>query len=137
MAKATSSLQIVARVRGVFARHWMDLGLIIIMYSNNTVRLQGRAQKLQQAGEPVDEMLLNTIEQEIKRVKEVKRVHFNFENWVKTSSGWERVRERERWEAVSAGGGGVYTVEGTQEEEEVSEEQLPEEQDVDGEQAVP
>lgn len=135
MAKATSSLQIVARVRGVFARHWMDLGLIIILYSNSTVRLQGRAQKLQQAGEPVDEMLLNTIEQEIKRIKDVKRVHFNFENWVKTSTGWEKVKDR-RAVLAAGGGGGAYTVDGTQEEEEAGDELLTEEQDEDGEQTA-
>jgi hypothetical protein len=136
VAKALSSLQIIARVRGVFARHWMDLGLITIVFSNGTVRLQGRAQKLQQAGEPVDEGLLNIIDQEIKRVKGVKRVHFNFENWVKTSSGWEKVKER-RAVMAAGGGGGAYTLDGTQEEEEGAEERLPEEQEDAGETASP
>jgi hypothetical protein len=125
MGKELSSLQIVARVRGVFARHWMDLGLITIMFSRGTVRLQGRLEKLQHAGEPVDEMLLSVMEQEIKRVKNVKRVVFNFENWVRTSAGWEKVRER-KVAAASAAGSAVYTVEEGEEEMEAAGEDIRE-----------
>ena len=94
MSREASGLQTVAKVRGVFARHWLDLGLIIIMFSQGTIRLQGKLQKLQRAGEPVDEALLSVLEQEIKRVPDVKRVNFGFDNWVKTSVGWERIEER-------------------------------------------
>jgi hypothetical protein len=126
MGKELSSLQIVARVRGVFARHWMDLGLITIMFSRGTVRLQGRIEKLQQAGEPVNEMLLSVIEQEIKRVKNVRRVIFNFENWVRTSSGWEKVRERKVATAAAAGGSVVHTMEEGEKEMEAAGEEIRE-----------
>jgi hypothetical protein len=127
VAKELSSLQIVARVRGVFARHWMDLGLISILYSQGTVRLQGTIQKLQQAGDPVDEMLLSVIEQEIRRVKDVKRVNFNFDNWVKTSTGWEKIREK-RVGAASVTVG-AHSGEGSEEEEEGTEEEAAEERE--------
>ncbi|MFC1672118.1 hypothetical protein ACFL01_03170 [Planctomycetota bacterium] len=127
MVRELSTLQIIARVRGVFARHWIDLGLIIVVFSRGTIRLQGRLQKLQEAGDPVDEGLLNVMDQEIRRVPNVKRVNFNFENWVKTSAGWQRLTDRK---AVVRGGGGAHIEahEAEEEEEELREEEPAEEE---------
>jgi len=90
---AAEDIIISARVRRVFARHWLDATLVSIMTHRGVVHIAGILQKIHAVDEhdDVNEDLLQTIEQEIKRIKGVKRVVFTLDGWVKDGGQFRRI----------------------------------------------
>ena len=86
-------MKITVRVRGVLARHWIDNMLVSVMTRRGVVYLGGRFHKITAVDEhdDISEDDLATIEQEIRRIKGVKRVIYNIEGWLKDGGRFIKV----------------------------------------------
>ncbi len=89
---AVSDFQINSRVRGVFARHWIDLQKINFASFRGTVRVSGELCLLgSERSNDFEPTKIVNLEYEIKRIPEVKRVYFEFPAWHRKPDGaWER-----------------------------------------------
>ncbi|RKY13289.1 MAG: hypothetical protein DRP82_05595 [Planctomycetota bacterium] len=88
-----NDMKITVRVRGVLARHWIDNMLVSVMTRRGVVHLGGRLHKITAVDEydDINEDELATIEQEIRRIKGVKRVIYNIEGWLKDGGRFVKV----------------------------------------------
>jgi len=87
-------MKITVRVRGVLARHWIDNMLVSVMTRRGVVHLGGRLHKITAVDEydDINEDELMTIEQEIRRIKGVKRVIYNIEGWLRDGGRFIKVQ---------------------------------------------
>jgi len=72
-----------SRVRGIFARHWIDTSKLSIVSVKGIVYLGGQLRKIAGASSQIkiNEDLLDKIDAEIRRLKDVKRVTYRLDDW--------------------------------------------------------
>lgn len=105
-------------VRGVLSRHWVDLSSTNFASRQGVVRLMG---ELRRVGPQSDQALENTnliaLDTELRRLRGVRRVHFDLANWRRNEDGeWvrsERQVETTRRTPGAAGGGGPECPDGS------------------------
>ena len=102
-------MKITVLVRAVLARHWIDNMLVSVTTRRGMVFISGRLHKITAVDEydDVDEDELMIIEQEIRRIKGVKRISYNLEGWIKDGGRFVKVesvkeKKRERREGGAA-----------------------------------
>ncbi len=84
-ALAVSDFRINSLVRSVFARHWIDTAKVSVVTVKGSVFLGGSIHKLPGVASDIEinEALMETIDSEIRRIRNVKRVTYRFEEWRK------------------------------------------------------
>ena len=83
-----SDFQINARVRAVLAKRWMDTHRLKFGSFKGTVRFSGQLHALgNRSASHLDAAKLEMIESELKRIRGVSRVFFDFTNWRKSETG--------------------------------------------------
>jgi hypothetical protein len=95
---ASSDHEINRGVRSVLSRHWVDLTKTAFASRRGIVRLMGEMRRVgTDAQKPLDPTNLEVIDNELRRVTGVTRVHFDLSNWHKNSEGeWELSEEARR-----------------------------------------
>lgn len=90
---AGEDMLINTRVRRIFAKYWLDATLVSIMTHRGVVHIAGVLHKIHAIDErdEVNEDLLQVLEQEIKRIKGVKRIIFTIDGWVKDGGQFKRI----------------------------------------------
>jgi hypothetical protein len=80
---ATSDFQVNSRVRGIFAKHWLDTSQLSVVTIKGNVYLGGRIRKLPAVSSDIEinEELMEAIDFEIGRIKGVKRITYRLEEW--------------------------------------------------------
>jgi len=93
-ALAMGDFQINSRVRGVFAKHWLDTSQLSIVTIKGNVYVGGTVKKLSAVSRHVEinEELMETIDFEIKRIKDVKRITYRLEDWRKEAGKFISLR---------------------------------------------
>lgn len=83
-------------VRVVLVRHFIDLGRISIQISMSAVHLRGTLQRLHGSTIPLTPQTVEAIISELGRIKGIKRVATEFDNWrqADTMSPWTPVAAR-------------------------------------------
>jgi len=84
-------LNINCQVRKALVRHWIDLGKLSMRSTRGVVHLSGELHKISNTDGPLDTAMVLTILQEIKRIRNVKRVTTDFRNWVYKEGTWQFV----------------------------------------------
>ena len=86
-------MKITVLVRSVLARHWIDNMLVSVMTRRGIVSLSGRLHKITAVDEhdDINEDEMMVIEQEIRRIKGVRRVIYNLEGWMKDGGRFVKV----------------------------------------------
>ena len=105
---AASDFQINSRVRSLLARHWIDLKRVQVGSFRGTVRLAGELCRLggESAGRH-EPQLVETLDQEIRAIPDVERVHFEITNWKRTGTGqWVCTDARASGKATTSTGSG-------------------------------
>jgi hypothetical protein len=83
-----------AAVRKVFIRHWLDLQLIEYRTTNCVVYVMGALRGKRGRGSDkkrdytINPSVVEALEREIMRIRDVKRVHMKFEGWTKSGGKW-------------------------------------------------
>ena len=80
---ASGDFQINSRVRGIFAKHWLDTSQLSVVTIKGNVYIGGNVRKLPAVSLDVDvnEDLMEIINYEIGRIRGVKRVTYRLEDW--------------------------------------------------------
>jgi hypothetical protein len=105
MSGGSSDLVLTREARKVFVKNWIDLGRINLRCTNGSLHVRGTLLKLTGTGDHLSESGVNTLFAELKRVKGLKRIYGNFENWQEMSPGvW-----KQSGQASSDGGPGPTT----------------------------
>lgn len=97
---AIRDFQINSRVRGVLAKHWIDVNLVTVMTIRGVVFLQGRMRKIT-AGSPQDEIgeeMLASMELEMKHIKGVKQIVYRLEDWRKDGGKFAKTEAKKKEE---------------------------------------
>jgi hypothetical protein len=92
---AIGDFQINSRVRGIFAKHWLDTSQLSIVTIKGNVYVGGVVKKLSAVSRHVEvnEELMETIDFEVKRIKDVKRITYRFEDWRKEGGKFVSMRK--------------------------------------------
>ena len=80
---ASGDFQINSRVRGIFAKHWLDTSQLSVVTIKGNVYIGGQVRKLPAVSHEIEvnEDLMETINFEISRIRGVKRVNYRLEDW--------------------------------------------------------
>lgn len=101
-------------VRRVLVKHWIDLGRLSIRSAASRVYIRGYLDRIYGNNEEITPTLVDTIFTEIKRVKGVKNVNPELENWSNQTGGWKPVgTPGSRTQEQSSSTGGTYNIEET------------------------
>ena len=73
-------MEVYRSVRAILVRNYIDLGRLVIQISTGTVLLRGTLQRLMGAA-PLSPEAIQGMIQEIKRLRGVRRVITDFDNW--------------------------------------------------------
>jgi hypothetical protein len=92
---AVGDFQINSRVRGIFAKHWLDTSQLSVVTIKGNVYIGGTVKKLSAVSRHVEinEELMETIDFEIKRIKDVKRITYRLEDWRKEAGKFISLRK--------------------------------------------
>jgi hypothetical protein len=82
-------LDINCQVRKVLVRHWIDLGKVSMRTTRGVVHLSGELRKLYHAREELNTALVLTLVSEIRRIRNVRRVNTDFDNWQYKDGTWQ------------------------------------------------
>lgn len=94
-------------VRRVLVRHWVDLGRVAIRSAGGRVTISGKIQLLRGVKHSMDAQLMETIYLELNRIKEVKRLTIELDNWVYVEGVWQE-SERPKRDSSSFDGPSTY-----------------------------
>ena len=86
-----SDLDINRGVRRVLVKHWVDLGRLSVRSTQGAVMLYGVLQRVSGRNDDLTPRIVDTIFQEIKRVRGVTRITAHFENWKVESGAWQPI----------------------------------------------
>jgi len=87
---ALTDTQIRANLRTVLTRHGIDPNKTSFVCARGIVRLLGDLEHQgKHSAKPVDAGEVEAIEQELQRVRGVKRVHMDLRSWRRRDDGWE------------------------------------------------
>jgi hypothetical protein len=81
-------LSINQSVRRVLIRHWLDLGRLSIRSVNGAVTIRGSLQRIPGVTEELTSHLVETIFNEVNRVKDMRRLSFDLDNWASEGGRW-------------------------------------------------
>lgn len=97
-------LEINRKVRKVFVRNGIDLGLISVRVYPRRIVLRGNLARVRGAGERLDAAEVEAIIRQLERIEEVNHVFHDLGNWkfCNASRKWERLRTSD--ESVSMKG---------------------------------
>lgn len=91
---AQSRYQINAQVRRVFARHWIDLDRVHYGVHRGSVRVSGELHDMRETAADHGLSLVEALQQELLRIKDVQRVYFDLKNWQRDAQGhWKRAQK--------------------------------------------
>lgn len=79
-------MQLFRDVRAVFVRHLIDLGRIVVQISMGGVHLRGSLARLPGATTPLTPETVQAIINEIRRIRGVKRIVAELDNWSQAGS---------------------------------------------------
>jgi len=75
-------------VRSVLSRHWVDMTKTNFLSRRGILRMMGELRRLgADASAPIRPQVLDTLDQELKRVRGVRRVHYDLANWRRDEGG--------------------------------------------------
>jgi hypothetical protein len=95
MASA-SDFRINADIRRVLTKHWINLRKLQYSCIGGIVYLRGVVEVMYSAGDGGDSWQgvtakqVSELEKAIRRIPNVKRVQFKFQNWERGTDGWQR-----------------------------------------------
>lgn len=80
-------------VRSVLTRHWVDLTKTSFLSRRGILRMTGELQRLGAASSTTAQpTALETLDQELKRVRGVRHVYYDFANWRRSEDGeWRQI----------------------------------------------
>ena len=78
-------------VRRILVRHWIDLGRLSIRTANGVVYVRGVLERLHNTQTPLNPASIEVIFTEIRRSKNVRRIHPELHNWVEQLGQWHPV----------------------------------------------
>ncbi len=92
----SADFRINSHVRQVLARHWIEIEAMSTTSINGVLYFRGkihyRAAKRAAAGE-IDQEALVRIEAELRQIKDVKRIRWQLDNWLREENGWVPIGE--------------------------------------------
>ena len=91
-----SDLELNRAVRRVFVKHWVDLGRISVRSAKGNVLIRGRLMRIAGTKDELTTPITEHIFEEIQRIKGVRRLTVNLDNWIKEGGFW---RPYERYAA--------------------------------------
>lgn len=86
-------LEINRNIRRVLVRHWIDIGRLAIHSTEGRVRIHGLLQPISGMTSDFDQKNVENIVNEIERTKEIKRIYYEFENWINTNGTWQKLEK--------------------------------------------
>ena len=86
-------LDINRSIRRVLVRHWIDIGRLTIQSSDGRVRIRGLLQLISGTKTDLEQKNVENIVNEIERTKEIKRIYYDFENWINNSGIWQKLEK--------------------------------------------
>ncbi|MBN1269752.1 MAG: hypothetical protein JXB04_09205 [Kiritimatiellae bacterium] len=90
---AETKAEVFRGVKGVLVRHCCDLGLISIAVTKSMVSVRGSLRRAPGATSELSAESLNNIYDEIRQVRNIPRVDFDFDNWRQAEGGkWKKVK---------------------------------------------
>jgi len=100
---AGEDIVISASVRRIIARHWIDNSFVSIMTHRGVVHISGTLRKINaiDANDEVGEDVLQSMEQEIRRIKGVKRIVFTVDGWVKDGGHFIKISTPKKERRIS------------------------------------
>jgi len=106
-------------VRSVLTRHWVDLTKTSFLSRRGILRMTGELQRLGAAASTkVQPTALETLDQELKRVRGVRHVYYDFANWRRSEDGeWRQVVSLSEQRGKAEGEGGAGEPDGKAEDE--------------------
>lgn len=87
-----SQYQIQAEVRRVFARHWIDLDRLQLGVYRDMVRVTGELHVTAPASPGGDLSILDVVQGELMRIREIRCVVFDLANWRREDRRWREAR---------------------------------------------
>lgn len=86
-------LEINRSIRRVLVRHWIDIGRLTIHSTEGRVRVRGLLQPIAGTNSDLEQKNVENIISEIERTKEIKRIHYEFENWINANGTWQKLEK--------------------------------------------
>jgi hypothetical protein len=87
MSMSTGRFEINRKLRSIMIKHWIDLGRISIRTVRDRVFLHGSLQRLPGSRGEVNVSVVETIFDEIRRVKGVRHIRVELDNWRQVGAG--------------------------------------------------
>lgn len=85
---AAQDLQLTCGIRSVLSRHWIDLSKTAFFARRGHVHMSGQLSVLGPPRKPAEiATTLKAFESELRRLREVKTISFEFTNWIRDDSG--------------------------------------------------
>lgn len=111
----SKNLKINQAIRRVFVRHWIDLGRLSIRTINGKVHLHGMVERITGFREPLTGSIMDSIINEIRRIRGVIHLTATFDNWTNHDGVWKPTDKRRDDEAAfelkSSRTGGTFKIE--------------------------
>lgn len=86
-------LEINKAIRRVFVKHFIDLGKISIRTTNGSVMIYGKLDRMYGINQELTTNIVNSIFDDISKIKNIKRLNIELENWINVSGKWIKKNE--------------------------------------------
>jgi len=86
-----SDLDINREIRRILVRHWVDLGRLSIRTTSSVSYVCGSLLRISGVSEPFSPPIVTALFTEIQRIRGIRRVNIELDNWTETGGGWRPV----------------------------------------------
>jgi hypothetical protein len=86
-----ADLDVNRHVRTVLVRHWIDLGRIAIRSMDGKLWIHGSLHRIGGVNEELTASIVQTMFEEIKRIRNVRHILANLDNWTNDSGAWQPI----------------------------------------------
>lgn len=108
-----ADLDINRMVRTILVKHWIDLGRMSVRSSGGKLWIHGSLQRIAGVNEQLTAPLVDEMFKEISRIKSIKTVNANLENWNNNLGAWQQtgkaVKEKSEQQTATRSAG-VYEI---------------------------
>ena len=80
-------------IRGIFVKHWIDLGRVSIQTTNGNSFIHGSLRRIEGFKDELTSAIVNAIFSDIKHIRNIRHLRVVLDNWTDAAGGWTHIEE--------------------------------------------
>ena len=88
MSDRSLDLKAMRQVRGILVKHWIDLGRVSLRCTAGALHIRGILLRLGGVQDPLSPPIVQSMFDEIKRIRDIKRIQADLDNWDNFTGSW-------------------------------------------------